>query len=172
MSEMFTSPTEPTERKLPTTAISIAAVAVVLLVAVLVLLGRRHGPAFDPTQPQPPAAYATNLEVSNITLSESDTMTGGKLTYIDGHVVNKGDKTVTGITAQLAFPNDAGTPPQIATEQMQIIRMRVPEVNAVPMNQDPIAPGAGADFRVIVENVAPAWNTQNPKITAIAVATK
>ncbi len=171
MSAMFSDkPKE--ERSFPTTAVAIAAVAVVILVAVLVMLGRRHGPAFDPTKPQPPAPYANSLEISNIELSESTSLSGGKSTYIDGHVVNKGSQTVTGITVQVAFPNDSGMPPQRMIEPMQLVRIRQPEVDTQPVSAAPIAPGSGADFRMIFENVNDNWNNAAPTMTAIAVTTK
>ncbi|MDE1160388.1 MAG: DUF2393 family protein [Acidobacteriaceae bacterium] len=173
MSAMFAKPnSRPEDRTFPTTAVAIAAVAVVILVAVLVLLGRRHGPAFDPSKPQPAAAYATNLEVTDLKMSQSDTMAGGKVLYLDGHVTNKGPQTVNGITVQVLFGNDANMPPEVKTEDMQIIRMREPEVDAVPVSMAPLAPGAGADFRLIVENVYDNWNQQLPKLTAIVVGTK
>jgi hypothetical protein len=90
---MFTEPKPP--RSFPTTAVAIAAVAVVVLVVVLVLMGRKPaGP--PPNTLQPVAAYADNLEVSSLQMSESTSLSGGKSTYIDGHIANKGTATVNG----------------------------------------------------------------------------
>jgi len=172
MSEMFAAPPKE-ERKFPTAAVSIAAVAVAILVAVVVLMGRRDGrKTFDATQPQPAAAYANHLEISGINLSESTNMSGAKITYVDGHIANTGSQTVTGITVQATFPNDAGSAPERKVEPLQIIRAREPEVDTVPVSMAPIAPGGGADFRLIFEGLGESWNMQPPTLVAIAVGTK
>lgn len=158
------------ERKFPATAVAIAAVAVLILIAVLVLLGRRHGPAFDPSQPQPPAAYASHLDLSKLTMSESSNMSGGHMTYLEGHVTNNGSETVTGITVQAAF--HAADTTQRLVAPIQIIRMREPEIDTVPLSSAPLAPGAGADFRLIFEGVNDTWDTQLPGLIAIGVSTK
>lgn len=173
MSAMFAPPASTSdERKFPVTAVAIAAVAILLLAALFFLLGRRHGPAFDPSKPQPAAAYASSLQVTDLKMSQSDTMTGGSILYLDGHIVNKGAKTVTGVTVQALFGNDMGNSPEVKTESMQVIRTREPEVDVEMLSQAPLAPGAGADFRVTLENVGQNWNMQLPRLTAVLVDTK
>lgn len=166
---MFHEP--PHERSFPTTAVVIAAVAIIILVVVLVGLGRRHGEVIDPSKPQAAAAYAANLAFSRIDMSASSNMAGGTSTYIDGHVQNNGPQTVTGITMQLSFPSDVG-PAQLLTAPVQIIRIREPEVDTEPVSAAPIAPGKGADFRLIFETVGDQWNNKQPGMQAIAVSTK
>ena len=99
---MFNEP--PRERSFPTTAVGIASVAVVILVLVLVMLGHRHGSSSAAN-----AAYGPNLAISNIQMSESTSLSGGKSTYIDGHIANHGPATVTGVTVQVLFANDTGS---------------------------------------------------------------
>ena len=170
-SGMFTEP--PTVvRSFPTTAVAIASVAVVILVAVLVLLGRRHTPPPAPNTPQPLAAYAPNLVITNIQMSEADSNLGGKSTYIDGHIANHGPSTVTAITTQDIFSNDQAMPPQIETTPLYLIRSRDPYIDTEPVSAAPLAPGAEADFRLIFENITPDWNTQPPAIHITAVATR
>ncbi len=166
---MFSDPTP--ERSFPTTAVAIASVAVVLLVAVLVMLARR-GPVAQPNTLQPVAAYGDSLEVSNVEMSESTSLSGGKSTYIDGHIANKGDKTVTGITVQVLFANDAGTAPQIETVPLNLVRTREPYVDTEPISAAPLAPGGEADFRLIFENIQESWNQQTPAMRAVQVFTR
>jgi hypothetical protein len=166
---MFAEP--PRERSFPTTAIAIASVAILILVAVLVLLGRRHSPSVDPNVPQQAAAYAPNLALSNIQMSESASLSGGKSTYIDGHIANHGTSTVTGITAQVAFPADGG-PPQFMMVPLDLIRTREPYVDTEPVSAAPIAPNGEADFRLIFEGVSQNWNQQQPEIKIVRVSTK
>jgi hypothetical protein len=160
------------ERTFPLTAVAIAAVAIAILVTVLILLARRHGPAVDWTKPHLAAAYADNLEITNLQMSESTSLSGGKSTYIDGRLSNKGDKTVTGVLVQVGFPNDSGMPPQLEVAPIQLIRIREPEVDTQPLSAAPIPPGGSADFRLIFENVSDNWNEQQPQMVAVQVQTK
>ena len=164
---MFKEPTTP--RSFPTTAVAIAAVAVVVLVVVLVLMGRKPaGP--PPTTLQPVAAYADYLEVSNLQMSESTSLSGGKSTYVDGHIANKGKATVTGVTVQVIFANDMGMPPQIETVPLRLIRTREPYVDTESVSAAPLAPGGEADFRLIFESIPDNWNLQTPGMRAIQVS--
>jgi len=167
---MFAEP--PVERAFPTTAVAIASVAVVILVVVLVLLGHRHAAPPAPNSLQPQAAYASNLTISNIQMSEADSQLGGKSTYIDGRIANHGPSAVTGITAQVLFANDEQLPPQLETTQMLLITSREPYIDTGMISSTPIAPGAEADFRLIFESVPANWNTQPPAIRLTAISTR
>lgn len=165
---MFREPAP--EKGFPTTAVAIAAVAVVVLAAVLVMLGRKHGT--DPYAVQPLAAYASNLVVSGTEVSESESLSGGKQTYVDGRIANKGTATVTGITVQAIFKNDVKMPPQMMTGTMLTVRGRDAYVDAQPMPAEPLGPGQEKEFRVIFENVNDNWNQQVPELRLVGVQTR
>lgn len=167
-SPLFTDPVPP--RSFPTTAVAIASVAVIILVTALVLLGRR-GPTLSPHTLLPVAAYASSLTVGNLQMSESTSMSGGKQTYIEGHIANHGTQTVTGITVQVVFANDAHMAPQIETGPLNLIYMRQPYVDTRAVSASPIAPGAEADFRLIFDDVSDNWNQQMPQIRIAQVET-
>jgi hypothetical protein len=167
---MFTDPVP--ARSFPTTAVAIAAVAVLILVAFLVLLERRGPAAPSPHTLQPVAAYASNLPLSNLQLSESTSMSGGKQTYLEGHIANGGTKTVTGITVQVVFANDTRMAPQIETGPLNLIYMRQPYVDTRPVSASPIAPGGQADFRLIFDDVSENWNQQTPQVRIVQVETR
>jgi len=160
------------ERSFPVVAVAIAAVAVAVVAGVLIVNAMRHAGAPLPTTVQPVSAYADNLMVSNVEMSESTSISGGKVTYIDGHIVNKGDKTVTGVTVQVFFANDMELPPQIETVPLNLIRMREPYVDTEPVSAAPLAPNGEADFRLIFEDVPDNWNQQVPALHAIQVSTR
>jgi hypothetical protein len=166
---LFTEP--PRERSFPAAAVIVAAVAIVVVVVLLFVLGR-HRETPSPTTVQPAAAYSTNLAISEVQMSESESLSGGKSTYMDGHIVNHGSQTVTGITAQVLFPID-GQPPQVMTVPMNLIRTREPYIDTEPLSAAPLAPGGAADFRLIFEGVSENWDQQKtPELHIIAVHTK
>jgi len=145
-----------------------SAMAVVALVVSLVMFLTRRPAAV----PVANAEYAPQLAISDVQMSEADSQTGGKLIYIDGHVVNHGPATVTGVRVQVAFPNDQGTPAQTETVPMNVIYMREPYVDTRPVGASPLGPGAGADFRLIFDDVNDSWNQQLPLLKLTQVTTK
>jgi len=169
-SGMFAEP--PVERGFPTTAVAIAAVAVVILVGVLVLMDRNHAPVRAGNTIQPVAAYAANLAISKIEMSEADSQLGGKSIYIDGHIANHGTATVTAIMTQEIFSNDLSMPPQVEMTPLFLISSREPYIDTEPVSAAPLAPGGEADFRLIFENINSNWNTQPPAIHLTGVSTR
>ena len=169
---MFAEPPA-AEKSFPTVPVAIAAVAVLILVAVLVITGRRHGAtAGAPDTLRPVAAYASNIQFSGLQMSESTSFSGGKSTFIDGHVTNKGPATVTGITVQVLFASDGGGAPQLETVPVNLVRTRQPYLDTQPVSAAPLAPGAGADFRLIFEGIRPEWNQQLPEIHVVEAETR
>jgi hypothetical protein len=167
---LFSEPNEP--RSFPVAAVSIATVAVLILATVLVLMSHNHGTVADPTKLQPLAAYAPNLAISGIEMSEAEIPSGGKQTYIDGHIANQGAATVTSITVQALFPNDQQMQPQMEMVSVNIVRSRDPFVDLMPVSAAPIAPGGEADFRLIFEGINSNWNLHPPELHVVQVGTK
>jgi hypothetical protein len=156
----------------PVTAVSIAVVAILILVIGFVALGRRKPEPNTPLTLRPNAPYAANIEVTGIEMSEADSQLGGKSTYIDGHIVNHGQSTVTGIMAQVAFTNSVGMPPQVGQTQMLRITSRDPYVDTEMLSSQPLAPNEAMDFRLIFETVPANWNMQQPEIHLTQISTK
>lgn len=151
----------------------IAGAVVLIVLAILLVTGRRPAPS-NPggaglATPDP---YARSLTLSNIKMSESGTLLGAKQTYIDGNITNNGDKTLTGITVQVAFHDATGQIGQKNTMPMVLIRRREPSVDTVPVSAAPIAPGQTREFRLIFDQVTDSWNQQYPDIRVIAVESK
>jgi hypothetical protein len=149
----------------------VAGLVVLLLIGGLLFAGR-HKATPSPNTVQPLAAYAPSLPLSQLAMSESTSLSGGKSTFVDGHIENTGSQTVTGITVQVLFRNDEGMPPQIETLPLALIRTREPYIDTQPVSASPLKPGDGRDFRLIFETIPPNWNTQMPEVRIIRVVAK
>jgi hypothetical protein len=105
-------------------------------------------------------------------MSESANFLGGKVTYLDGHIVNNGNRTVTGITVQVLFRNYSGEVAQNVTQPLKFIRTRKPYVDVEPVSAEPLKPGQGHDFRIIFDTVADTWNYVMPEVRIVHVDTQ
>ena len=119
-----------------------------------------------------PDAYASQLAIGNLQMSEAANFAGGKVTYVDGTIANKGDKIVTGVNVLVTFHNDIGEPPQMTPMPLTLIRTREPYVDIEPVSAAPLKPGDSHDFRLIFDHVSPTWNQQYPAIQAMRVQTR
>jgi hypothetical protein len=168
--EMFaTKP--PTDGGSPLVAWGVAGLVVLALVVGLLIAGHRKAPS-SPNTIQPLAAYAPNLSLSQLAMSESTSLSGGKSTFIDGQIQNTGTQTVTAITVQVLFRNDENMPPQIETLPLALIRTREPYIDTQPVSAAPLKPGDNREFRLIFESIPTNWNTQMPEIHPVQVTAK
>ncbi|MFZ0745497.1 MAG: DUF2393 family protein [Terracidiphilus sp.] len=152
--------------------LAIAAAVVLIVAAVIILmLQRGHGPA--PVTPISAALdpYAASLPISGLAMSESTSLAGGKVTYVDGHLTNRGNRTVTGVTVQVLFRDLAKEVTQNETHPLKLIRTREPYVDVEPVSADPLKPGDERDFRLIFDAVSPDWDGAYPQIRIIRVET-
>jgi hypothetical protein len=168
--QLFTAPS-PEPNSFPKAAILIASGAVVLILAVIFLMSRGHK-AVAPGTILPLDAAAATLPITEVVMSESTSLSGGKSTFIDGHIRNTGAKTVTGVNVQVLFRNDVAMPPQVETLPLSLIRTREPYVDTQPVVAAPIAPGQEREFRLIFENINANWNVQIPEIHITGVTTR
>lgn len=152
----------------------IIAAVVVVVVAAAVVLALEHGRQKATVTPISAAsdAYAVSLPMTGLAMSESANLAGGKVTYLDGHIANTGTRTVTGITVQVLFRTFAHEVAQNETQPLKFIRMRQPYIDLEPVSAAPLAPGTGADFRLIFDTVNPDWDGAYPEIRVIHVDTK
>jgi Protein of unknown function (DUF2393) len=164
--------TKPAERTgLPMAAWGVAALIVTAVLGVLLFAGRNK-PAAAPNTLQPADAYASSLPLSQLAMSESTNLSGGKLTYLDGHVRNTGGQTVSAATVQVVFQNDEQLAPQIDTIPLTLIRMRQPYIDTEPVSAEPLKSGDDREFRLIFEKVPENWNTQMPEVRVIHTGLK
>jgi hypothetical protein len=105
-------------------------------------------------------------------MSESANLAGGKVTYLDGHIANKGAHTVAGITVQVLFRNAAHEVAQNETLPLKFIRIRSPYIDLEPVSAAPLKPGDEQDFRLIFDAVSPDWDGAYPELRVIHVEAK
>ena len=144
----------------------------VLAVVIGLLFATRHKPQLPPNTIQPLAAYAADLSLTQLAMSESTSLSGGKSTFIDGHIQNTGSQTVSGVTVQVLFRNDEAMPPQVETLPLSLIRTREPYIDTQSVGASPLKPGDERDFRLIFESIPANWNTQMPEVHIVRVKTK
>lgn len=149
----------------------VAGVVVLAVVLALVLTGRRHGTT-QLNQRLPTDPYARNLQVTDLEMSESTSLSGGKSTFLDGQIRNTGAETVSQVTVQVLFANDEGMPPRVETVPLMLIRTREPYVDTQPVSAAPLKPGDSREFRLIFESLPQNWNTQLPEMHITGVSAK
>ena len=111
-------------------------------------------------------SYADHLSVTGLEMSQSTSLSGGKSTFIDGHIQNNGPDTVTGVQLQVAFANDEAMPAQVLTVPVTPIRTHEPYVDTQPLSEMPLKPGEDREFRLIFEQIGATWNQQVPGLHA------
>jgi hypothetical protein len=166
---VFATP-EAKQGGMPLSAWLIAGAVVLLLAVGLIFAGRSKSSAIKGIQP--PAAYAANLPLSKLAMSESTSLSGGKSTFIDGIIRNTGSSTVVAVTVQVLFRNDEQMPPQVETLPLALIRTHEPYVDTQPVGAAPIRPADEREFRLIFESIPTNWNMQMPEIRIVQAETK
>jgi hypothetical protein len=153
--------------------IAIAAGVVVAIVVGLVLYFG-HGKSAAPVVPASTAVdpYSADILITGLAMSESSNLAGGKVTYLDGHIANHGNRILTGITVQILFRNFAHEVAQNETQQIKLIRTRDPYIDVEPLSAAPLNPGGGKDFRLIFDAVTPDWDGAYPELRIIHVDSK
>jgi hypothetical protein len=170
--------TPPPAEKSSTPLVALAAAGAVILgiVVAILLLTHRTSPPADVNKVLPLAPYAANLKFTNLAMSESTSLSGGKSTFVDGHVQNTGSKTVTAAQLQVIFSLFGGDPSQkpvqIEAVPLTLIRTHEPYIDTEPVSDAPIAPGETREFRLIFENISSDWDQQLPDLHAIQVTTR
>lgn len=164
-------PTPPPERNWLPVVVATTVVLAALAVAALILGHGKTTPTVTPINASADP-YAVHLVLSQLAMSESSNLAGGKVTYLDGHIVNQGNRTVTGITAQVLFRDPAHEVAQNETQQMKFIRTREPYIDVEPISAAPLKPGDAEDFRLIFDTVTQDWNGAYPEIRIVHVDTQ
>ena len=152
----------------------VVAAAVVLIAAAVGVLVLEHGKGRGGVTPlsAPLDPYAANLSITNLAMSESANLAGGKVTYVDGHIANKGGSTVSSITVQVLFRTFAHEVTQNETQHLKLIRIRDPYIDIEPLSAAPLKPGDEHDFRLIFDAVSPDWDGAFPDLRIVKVETR
>jgi hypothetical protein len=149
-----------------------AAIAIAVTGGLVLIFGHGNsGPTVTPisaaTDP-----YTHNLTISQLSMSQASNLIGSKVTYLDGQIANHGNRTVTGITVQVLFRDEAHEVAQNETMPLKIIRTREPYVDIESLAAAPLKPGDAEDFRLIFDTIAQDWDGVYPEIRIIHVEAK
>lgn len=152
----------------------IVAAGLVLAVVVVGLLMSGHAGRSGDSSVQSAAEdpYASNLPITNLAMSESSNLAGGKVTYLDGHIANRGNRTVTGVLVQVTFRDYAKKVAQSQKMPLTLIRMREPYIDTEMVSAAPLKPGAEQDFRLNFDAVSPDWAGALPELRILHVDSK
>ena len=169
-----TTPAQSSEEKernwLP---MAIAAGLVLAVVAVSLLAGRHsRNAANEGAGSGAPDPYAASISITNLAMSESSNLAGGKVTYLDGHIANSGNRIVTGVVVEAVFRDYAKKVAQSGRVSVTPIRMREPYIDTEAMTAAPLQPGAGEDFRLIFDTITPDWAGEMPELRVVHVELK
>src|SRR5689334_19020350 len=105
------------ESRPPVVPIAIGAIAVLLVIGLFILFGRKNSAETTASAPDP---YAANLSISSVSMSSAANFAGQEVTYIEGKISNNGNKTVNGALIQLSFHDSMGQVVQKDTQRVMI----------------------------------------------------
>jgi hypothetical protein len=163
---------EPQERNWLPLAIA-AGVVLILAIAVVLFPGFGNSKSSSSSSATAaPDAYAANLPLTNLVMSESANLAGGKMTYVDGHIANRGLRTITAVTVQVIFHNAAGEVAYNQNQPLKLIRTRDPYIDVEPVSAASLKPGDEHDFRLIFDSVPQDWDGAYPQLRILHVEAK
>ena len=164
----LTQPTPAAEERDSSRLIIVMAVVVVMAIALIVALLLRS----QPKAASGPPPYAANLKLSDFKMSAAENFVGATVSYVDGTVLNSGNKTVTRIMVQVNFKDDMGQLAQREEIPMQALKTDGPYPEAVDFSVSPLGPGQSKLFRLTFESISAQWNHQVPEILVTDVVVK
>jgi len=96
--------------------------------------------------------YAAKLQFANFAMSEAENFLHQQVKYLDGDILNGGDRTLTGIEVVVQFQDDMK---QIALRESR---------SALGGPSAALAPGQTAHFQVSFDHVPNSWNMEMPTV--------
>jgi hypothetical protein len=147
--------------------VMIAAALVVVIIGILVFLSRSQ-----PATTNAPHPYSANLKVSDLKMSAAENFVGTSVTYLDGTVTNRGDKTVTHAMVSVTFKDDMAQVAQHEDVPLHVLQTGGPYPDAVDLSTSPLAPGQSKPFRLTFESISAQWNHAYPELQVMDVAVK
>ena len=168
MAELFT-PAKQQKQERNWTPFLIGLAAVLLILAAIVFITRKHGETTAEANP-----YVAKLQTSNLKLSASENYVGGTVTYLDLDITNNGDQTLTGADMQLVFKNAMDQVVQNETLPLHVLvqNQMGGYADLVDMNRSPIAPGQTKTVRLTLEHISADWNQSYPAMQLVNLKLK
>jgi hypothetical protein len=146
----------------------ILGIVVVLIVAGAIAFMMRATP--KPVRaPQP---YIANIKLSELKMGEAQNFIGANLTYVDGTVLNAGDRAVTHISVHVVFHDSIGQVAQAEDVPLFLLDSSGPYPDTRDLNKYPLPPGQSKQFRLTFEHVSAEWNRAYPDVSVTDVSLK
>jgi Protein of unknown function (DUF2393)/Protein of unknown function (DUF3426) len=145
-------------------------------IAVAVVIGGALAAAFLLQQP-PKAArvaspYIASLKLADFKMSAAENFIGHTVSYIDGTITNRGDRTVTHVVVEVVFQDSMGQMAQREEVPLQVVRTNGAYLEPVDVGVSPLAPGQTQPFRLTFDSISAQWNRNYPEIRVTDVAVK
>jgi hypothetical protein len=147
-------------------------IAIAVVVVIVIAVAGAFLLRSQPKGASGPPPYAANLKLSDFKMSAAENFVGHTVNYVDGTIINAGDKTVTHLIAQVTFKDDMGQIAQREEVPMQVLKTDGPYPEAVDFRISPLAPGQSTIFRLTFEGISAQWNRQYPEIRVTDAAVK
>ena len=149
-------------------AIGIGFVFLAAAVGLFILVSRKPQSRATGT----PSPYAPHIQLQDVKLSQAENFVGGTVTYIEGQMVNTGDKTVNQATVAATFQNSMDEIVQQDELPLQVLDRGGPYPQAVDLRIAALKPHEQREFRLTLSHVSTDWNQQIPKLTVMNVETE
>ena len=156
---------EKEESNLRPILVAVALIAVAIGVLILISQGSRKAQ----TAPHP---YATNVQLSNVKMSQAENFVGSSVTYIDGTVTNNGNQTVSHALVHVIFKNSMDQIAQAENVPLLVLQTGGPYADTVDLNSSPLSAGQSKQFRLTFEHVTADWNQNYPQLQVSDVTVK
>jgi Protein of unknown function (DUF2393) len=145
----------------------IAVALVVVVIGMLLFLSRGQPAATNVLHP-----YSANLKLADLKMSAAENFVGASVTYIDGTVMNAGDKTVTHAMVSVTFKDDMAQVAQQESVPLHVLQTGGPYPDAVDLSISALAPGQSKPFRLTFESISAQWNHVYPELQVTDVTVK
>ncbi len=149
--------------------LAIGAAIIAVVIAAILIFGR-------PAKQAPAAAadpYSENLQIGELKLSAAENFVGASVNYLDGRIVNTGNKTVRGATVEALFRNSLGQVVQRETQPLMLYHTGLagfPDV--APLSAAPLTPNQTRDFRLTFEHISADWDHGYPELRFTRITTQ
>jgi hypothetical protein len=160
----------------PWLGLGIGAVIILGIIAYLIYSSRsapsRYEKPITVSQSAPEDPYASKLQISDVKMAQAQNILGGTMTYLEGKISDRGDKTVIGANVEATFRNSLNQVVQREAQPLMIITQREPAMDIVAVNNAPLKPGDTKDFQLTFEHISADWNRQYPELRLTTIRTK
>ena len=159
------APAEPGERReekpgLPVGVIAGAVFCAVVLAALFLLLRIQSERSGLPAPPPDVEAYLAHLAVGELQMSAEENFLGQQVVYLDGQIVNRGDRTVRQLTVRVYFRDSLNQ--VILRDDQDVISPGRPA-------STPLPPGETREFRLLFDHLPDSWNGQLPQFQLVSM---